>query len=142
MRKIFLTYIIFGLFNFANAQSHKIKSIEKAVNQLTAAMISGDREALANIVSDHLSYGHSGGHVEGKEEFVEKIASGKSDFVTIDISDQTIDIDGNTGIVRHILNATTNDAGKPGVVKLKVLLVFKKQNGSWKLIARQAVKFS
>jgi ketosteroid isomerase-like protein len=142
MKKIFFSFLAFVFLNSLNAQSHKIKSIEKAVNQLTAAMISGDREALANIVSDHLSYGHSGGHVEGKEEFVEKIASGKSDFVTIDISDQTIDIDGNTGIVRHTLNATTNDSGKPGLVKLKVLLVFKKQNGSWKLIARQAVKFS
>lgn len=142
MRKIFLTYIIFGLFNFANAQKHKIKAIENAVNQLTSAMISGDRLELSKIVSEHLSYGHSGGHVEGKDDFIEKIASGKSDFLTINISDQTIDIAGNTGIVRHTLNATTNDSGKPSIVKLKVLLIFKKQQSAWKLIARQAIKFS
>lgn len=142
MRKIFLTYIIFGLFNFAKAQNHKIKAIENAVNQLTSAMISGDRLELSKIVSEHLSYGHSGGHVEGKDDFIEKIASGKSDFLTINISDQTIDIAGNTGIVRHTLNATTNDSGKPSIVKLKVLLIFKKQQSAWKLIARQAIKFS
>ena len=58
MKKIFFSFLAFVFLNSLNAQSHKIKSIEKAVNQLTAAMISGDREALANIVSDHLSYGH------------------------------------------------------------------------------------
>jgi ketosteroid isomerase-like protein len=78
--------------------------------------------------------------VEGKAEFVEKIASGKSDFVTIDISEQTIDIIGKTAVVRHMFNATTNDGGKPGTVKLKVLLIFQKENGAWKLLARQAVK--
>ena len=38
------------------------------------------------------------------------------------------------------MSATTNDGGKPGVVKLKVLLIFQLENGSWKMIARQAVK--
>ena len=39
-----------------------------------------------------------------------------------------------------MFNATTNDGGKPGTVKLKVLLIFQKENGAWKLLARQAVK--
>jgi ketosteroid isomerase-like protein len=78
--------------------------------------------------------------VEGKAEFVEKIASGKSNFVTINITEQSIDIVGKTAIVRHMFDATTNDGGKPGIVKLKILLIFQKEGGSWKLLARQAVK--
>jgi ketosteroid isomerase-like protein len=122
------------------AQTKKEMAVQAAVNKLTAAMISGDRAELEAVASSHLSYGHSGGHVEGRVEFVEKIASGKSDFVTIDISEQTIELVGKTSIVRHSFNATTNDNGKPGVVKLKVLLVFQKEEGAWKMIARQAVK--
>jgi ketosteroid isomerase-like protein len=122
------------------AQSKQQIQVKTAVEKLTSAMISGEREALEMIVSKHLSYGHSGGHVEGKAEFVEKIATGKSDFVTIDITEQSIDVLGKTAIVRHILNATTNDSGKPGVVKLKILLIFKKEQGRWKMLARQAVK--
>lgn len=135
----FLFLFTLSLFEL-QAQSKKEKSVQVAVNNLIAAMISGDRQALEQSASAHLSYGHSGGHVEGRTEFVEKIASGKSDFVTIDIVDQTIDIVGKTAIVRHNFNATTNDAGKPGTVKLKVLLIFKKENGTWKMLARQAVK--
>ena len=140
MKKIVLLFLTICVFVFAQAQSKKEIAVQAAVNKLSAAMISGDRSELEAIASVHLSYGHSGGHVEGKSEFVEKIASGKSDFVTIDISEQTIDIVGKTAIVRHLLNATTNDGGKAGVVKLKVLLIFQKEGGAWKMLARQAVK--
>ncbi len=140
MKKLVLLFLFSISLSLTHAQSKKQIAVEAIVNQLTAAMISGERTELEIVASEHLSYGHSGGHVEGKSEFVEKIASGKSDFVTIDITDQTIDIVGKTAIVRHQFNATTNDGGKPGIVKLKVLLIFQKENGVWKLLARQAVK--
>ena len=122
------------------AQSNDIIEVGNAVEKLRKAMIDGNKKELEGIVMNELSYGHSGGHVEGKDEFVEKIVSGKSDFVTIDLTDQVITISGNTAIVRHKLNATTNDNNKPGEVHLLVLLVFQKQKGEWKLLARQAVK--
>lgn len=43
--------------------------------------------------------------------------------------------------MRHILTAKTNDSGKPGDVHLRILLIFQKEGGSWKLLARQAVKW-
>jgi len=141
MKKVLtLIVVLFASLQWVSAQNKKIDAVEKSVNRLTAAMISGDRAALNESVSDSLSYGHSGGHVEGKEEFVEKLASGKSDFVTINITDQSIRVYGKTAIVRHSLEAQTNDGGKPATVKLKILLVFANEKGDWKLLARQAVK--
>jgi ketosteroid isomerase-like protein len=141
MKKVLaLLVVLFASLQLVSAQNKKVAAVEKSINRLTAAMISGDRAALNESVSDNLSYGHSGGHVEGKEEFVEKLASGKSDFVTINITEQSISVYGKTAIVRHNLEAQTNDGGKPANVKLKILLVFAKENGDWKLLARQAVK--
>lgn len=140
MKNIFPLFVLIVLTFNSNAQTNKLNAVQVAISKLSAAMISADSIALDEITSSHLSYGHSGGHVEGKTEFIQKIVSGKSDFVTIDISDQTIDIVGKSAIVRHTLNATTNDNGKPGLVKLKVLLIFQKEKGVWKMIARQAVK--
>jgi ketosteroid isomerase-like protein len=141
MKKVLtLIVVLFASLQWVSAQNKKIDAVEKSVNRLTAAMISGDRAALNESVSDSLSYGHSGGHVEGKEEFVEKLASGKSDFVSINITDQSIRVYGKTAIVRHSLEAQTNDGGKPATVKLKILLVFANEKGDWKLLARQAVK--
>ena len=122
------------------AQSVKIRNIQTAIDNLKNAMVSGDRLQLEKIASDKLSYGHSGGHIEGKSEFIEKIVSGKSDFVSIDFTEQTISVVGKNAIVRHQLSAVTNDNGKPGNVKIKVLLIFLKEKGQWKMLARQAVK--
>ena len=78
--------------------------------------------------------------VEDKKAFVTALASGASDFVTIELSNQVIKVSGNTAWVRHTLNGTNLDGGVSGVVKLHVLLIWQKQNGAWKLLARQAVK--
>ena len=133
MKKTILFLLFFSFAVVTNAQSKK----ETAV-----AMVDGVKDKLEAVVSDKLSYGHSGGHVEGKAEFVEKIVSGKSDFVSIYLTEQTISINGKTAVVRHILTAKTNDSGKPGDVHLRILLIFQKEGGSWKLLARQAVKMA
>lgn len=127
-----------GISSFA--QSKQEMAVAEAVESLRNAMVSGDQKALNDLTDDALSYGHSGGKVESKKDFVENIVSGRSDFVTIDLTNQTIQVTGKTAVVRHILSATTNDNGKPGTVKIAILLVWQKQKGGWKLLARQAVK--
>ena len=141
IKKLFFTGIVLlSVLTAIKAQSKDETAVTGAVEKLRKAMIDGNREALESIVLEQLSYGHSSGHVEGKTEFVEKIVSGKSDFVTIELKDQTISVSGNTAVVRHQLNATTNDNGKPGEVHLLILLIFQKDHKQWKLLARQAVK--
>jgi Domain of unknown function (DUF4440) len=141
IKKLLFTVITLLSITIAvNAQSKDETAVGNAVEKLRKAMIDGNREQLESIASDKLSYGHSSGQVQDKTVFVEKIVSGASDFVTIDLSEQTISISGNTAIVRHKLEARTNDGGKPAEVHLFVLLVFQKDHKQWKLLARQAVK--
>jgi ketosteroid isomerase-like protein len=122
------------------SQSKQEKAVAEAVESLRSAMISGEQNALNALTDDALSYGHSSGKVEVKKDFIENIVSGKSDFVTIELANQTIQVTGKTAVVRHALSATTNDGGKPGAVKLSILLIWQKQKAGWKLLARQAVK--
>ena len=142
MKKILLaSLIIAGIFNPNIVLSQKAeKEVADAVENLRLLMIDPDSVKLATLVSDKLSYGHSGGHIEDRANFIQTLTSGKSDFVAIDLSDQQVTIVDKMAIVRHILNATNNDGGKPGTVKLSVLTVWYKEKGGWKLVARQAVK--
>lgn len=143
MKRILFGFAVFTIgFFAANAQTRQEKAVADAVEQLRKAMVDADKGILENLVSEHLSYGHSGGAVDDKALFVEKIVSGKSDFISIDLSEQTIAVSGKTAVVRHILKAKTYDGGKPGEVHLRILLVWQKQAGRWKLLARQAVKMS
>ena len=123
----------------AQAQSKDEVAVANAVEALKKAMIDADKTALENLATDELSYGHSGGKVEDKAEFVRAIVSGESDFVTIDLTEQTIKIVGNNAIVRHKLFDKTNNKGQAGTANIAILLVWQKQNGQWQLVARQAV---
>jgi len=124
----------------ALGQSQEEKAVAKAVENLRLALISGDAKALDALAADNLSYWHSSGKHEDKAAFIESLTTGKSDFVSIDLTDQTIKVSGNVAIVHHILSAKTNDNGQPGQVKIGILLVFQKQGTDWKLFARQAYK--
>ena len=141
MKKIILTAIlVFSVCNLLQAQTKQEKAVANAVEQLRKAMLDADSVMLDKLTSPQLSYGHSGGSIDDKTVFVQKIVSGKSDFVTLEFPGQTISVSKNTAIVRHKLNAVTNDSGKPGEVHLAVLLVWQKLHGEWKLLARQAIK--
>jgi hypothetical protein len=115
--------------------------VSQKVEQLRQAMIDGDGKALKQLSSPLLSYGHSGGHIEDQAAFIEKIVSGKSDFVTMELADQSVRISGDVALVRHNLNADIKDGGVASSIHLGVLLVWQKQAGEWKLLARQAFKY-
>lgn len=140
MKQIILSITLLLTMTTLLAQTKDETAVANAVEELRKAMVDADKNVLENLVMDKLSYGHSSGHIDDKKEFVEKIASGKSDFETLEFTEQSISISEKTAIVRHILNAKTNDGGKPGEVHLRVLLIWQKQAGKWKLLARQAAK--
>jgi ketosteroid isomerase-like protein len=122
------------------AQTKAEMQLKNSVELLRKAMVDVDKTVLNRLTDNELSYGHSGGKIEDKAAFINALVSGESDFVTIELTDQTIEIVGKTAIVRHNLAATTNNGGKAAAVKLHVLNIWQKQNGSWRLLARQAVK--
>jgi len=137
---VFFT-LIATVFGFkAQAQSKDSTAIAAAVESLRKLMVDPNKAALEKITMDVLSYGHSSGKVQTKAEFIDALTSGASDFVSIDLTEQSIKLSGNTAIVRHVLSANTNDGGKPGTVKLGILTIWQKLQGQWKLLARQAVK--
>jgi hypothetical protein len=124
----------------AVAQGKDDPGLIAAVEAFRKVLIDPDKKALDKLTMDELTYGHSSGLIQDKAAFEDALLSGSSDFVSIDLTDQTINIVGNTAWVRHTLSAVTNDGGKPGTTHLSVLLVWMKQKGQWKLLARQAVK--
>ena len=134
---LFATFII-ALPFLVNAQQQA--SVEETVTMFIKALETADKGVLNSLVSDKLSYGHSSGRIENKNEFVASLVSGSSDFIKIDIADQSITELKDMAIVRHNLMATTNDSGKPGKVKLHVMLVWQNNQGHWLLVARQATK--
>lgn len=140
MKRILVFLLLATSTMILKAQTGAESKVAAAVEKLRLAMVSGNRADLETVASKELSYGHSSGKLEDFATFVETIASGKSDFLSIDFTKQTIKVSGKTALVRHELHAKTNDGGKPGEVHLGILLVWQKDGKEWKLLGRQAYK--
>lgn len=144
MKKIILSLLLITSCVFAKAQettgagSKEETEVAAVVEKLRAAMISGNKADLESVVSADLTYGHSGGKIQNKAAFVDDITSKRSDFKTIELTKQSITIQNNVAIVRHVLIADTNDGGKPAHINLGIVLVLKKEKKDWKIIARRA----
>lgn len=136
--KVILFLLVLS-YNFSFSQPEK--EVEMVVEKLRLAMIDPTLEGLKSVTSTDLSYGHSSGLMENQTEFMEALVSGKSDFKSIVTSEQSIVLTGkNIALVRHKLKGETFNAGVVGAVSLGVLLVWNKEKGEWKLVARQAFK--
>lgn len=140
MKKLFTLLMFSSVFTVATAQSKDEAAVAGAVESLRKAMVDADKAGLEKVTAPSLTYGHSNGRIEDRASFIGNLLSGYTDFVTMDLSAQSIIITGPTAIVRHTLSGKTNDSGKPGNVTLYVMLVWQKEKGEWKLIGRQAVK--
>lgn len=134
------TLLLFMVGATGYGQKKNAEAVKEAVAKLNKAMVDADGATLYKMTYQGLSYGHSSGVIQDQKEFVEGITSGRSDFVSIDLTDQSVEVVGNAATVRHILSAKTFDNKVPGTVRLQILLVWVKSHGKWKLLSRQAVK--
>ncbi|MBK8390224.1 MAG: TIM barrel protein [Saprospiraceae bacterium] len=125
---------------YLRSLNYETQALELSVEALRRAMVNGDSLALRSLTSERLTYGHSSGKIEDRESFVTSLVTKTSDFESIILSDQEVSVEGDVAWVRHILKGNTIDTGKPSPVNLKILLIWTKEGGIWKLLARQAVR--
>jgi hypothetical protein len=132
-------FICFG----ASAQS-KEEEVWKRVEALSNAVFSTkDSMAIKDLVSNNLTYGHSGGNVENKQAMVHNASVSKTMYKNSEFERLSIDVDKKSAIVRHTFRAiSVDEKGTETPLNLGLLQVWKKENGKWRLWARQAVKIA
>ena len=135
-----ISAIIICIWNSTFAQSTDEGLIAEALERFKVAMVQPDSIALADLASDDLEYVHSSGTVRNKQGFIEEFVKRQTNFAKVDILAQTIKISGDNAIVRHRLVADAKNPGYPSVVDIIILMVWRKENGKWKMLARQAAK--
>lgn len=137
--------LVFALLLFSNlAFSQSEKEVDEAVQKLRTALLAEDAITLKNLTSANLSYGHSGGVIENQEEFVAVFTSKKSDYKTWEVSDQTISFHGkDLAIVRQNVYAeiVTIATGAINNLNMGLMMIWVKEKGDWKLLARQSFRF-
>ena len=118
-----------------------IDEVQRAVSTFNKVMVNPTAELMETLCSEELTYGHSSGLIQNRDEFIDDLVNGPFDFLTLEAADQTIHISGNTAIVRHIFLAKGTNAGEAVDVRIGNMQVYQKgKDGKLRLLARQAYK--
>jgi hypothetical protein len=122
------------------AESADEAAVAQAVEALRKAIFGQEKAQLEALCAEQLSYGHSGGRVETKAQFIDGVMSRKAILKALTLSEHTIAIVGSDAIARHTWTSDSETDGKMTNTKIGVLQVWQKQGGTWKLLARQAFR--
>ena len=125
---------------YLKSLDYDIQALEISVKKLHEAMIKPDSVALRNLTTEELTYGHSTGLIDSRESFMSSLLSGQTDVSKIDVKNQEITIKGDVAWVRSNTTIELTEAANKRLVDLKMLYVWVKEKGFWRLLARQAVR--
>jgi ketosteroid isomerase-like protein len=117
-------------------------AVTQAVEALRKATLTQDKAQLETLAADQVSYGHSSGVVQNKAELIDGVMTRKGTVKSIDFPELKVSVVGNAAIARHLWISEGETDGKPITTKIGVVQVWQKQDGGWKLLARQGYKLT
>ena len=112
----------------------------ETVEAFRKAMIASDHAAFDALCAAQLSYGHSTGKIQTKEEFIADATSGKAKWKVLEFVNVRNTVAGPNAISRFTLTGELESDGKVIPIGIGVLMVWQKQGNAWKLLARQGFK--
>jgi ketosteroid isomerase-like protein len=115
-------------------------AIAQAVEDYRNGLVSANAAKLATLCMEELTYGHVHGLLQTKAEFVADVVSRRITWKSLDFENVTNHIVGDCAISRLIYIAENESGGAPHSSRFQVIMVWCRQDGQWKLLARQAFK--
>jgi ketosteroid isomerase-like protein len=126
------------------AQVTAEQDVWKRVEELNhAVFMTRDATVIRSMVADPLTYGHSDGRIENRDQMVSNASNSANRYREAKTERVSVSVDGNTAITRHTFSALqTNAQGKEAPLAIGVLQVWLRHGGQWLLAGRQAVRLS
>lgn len=123
------------------ADDPALAAVRAADDERVSAVLAADRARLAAILSPELHYAHSSGHIDTAASLVDAISSKRTVYEAFDYKDRKFTLAG-PGIVlmtgRVISKA--GPQGKPNILDLNYLAVWRLEGGKWRFLAWQSCK--
>jgi ketosteroid isomerase-like protein len=98
----------------------------------------GDLAKLDRLLSDDLTYTHSGGTMDTKQQFLDALRSGKRKYESIDFREVNVRQYGKAAIVTSRPQVHVISSGHDTQFRPRFLHVWVNQNGTWRLVAHQS----
>jgi len=124
----------------AGADAADEAAVTQSVETLRKALLEQDKAKLDQVASTQISYGHSDGRVETKDQFITGVMTRKQTVKSLAFPELKVAVVGNAAVVRHIYLSDSELEGKATTTRIGALQVWQKQDGGWKLLARQGFR--
>jgi hypothetical protein len=124
----------------ADADAGDEAAVTQSVEILRRALLEADKAKLEQVASAQISYGHSDGRVETKEQLINAVMTRKQVVKSLAFPELKVSVVGNAAIARHIYLSESERDGKATTTRIGALQVWQKQDGDWKLLARQGFR--
>ena len=142
MRFLTLLFCLFFFVGFSQTYSKKEKALLIQVSKLDSLMENNDSKIL-ELFSDDVSFGHSNGWLQNKDDFKKDFESGKVKYQSVKQTElKELKIKNKFANIRRIIAVKGLYKNETFEMKLSVLEFWIQQKGIWKLWSRQSVKIN
>jgi hypothetical protein len=126
----------------AGAAAADDPALTQSIETLRQGILQGDRAKLDQVAASQISYGHSDGRVQNKQEFIDGVMTRKQVQKSLTFPEMKVFVVGNMAVARHIYQGESELDGKQTSTRIGALQVWQKQDSGWKLLARQGFKLA
>lgn len=138
MRLIFLLgLLVCRLSVFSQTEEEKLTTTLKEFHQ---ALVNKNTVSINQQTDKALSYGHSNGWVETKNDMIKNLETGYLDYHIYKEDSLQVVVNGTMAHARFVADINVTLNGNTGNYHLRVLEVWWKKGKRWLLFARQAVR--
>ncbi len=126
----------------AQAESNPVaeKEVLAAMDTWKQAVMKKDRDLFDKTLHPDLTYGHSSGLVETKQQSIDHIVNSQVIYQAVNFSDTKVTVHGDTAFVTGLVDYHQKSGGNVTVIHLLVLTAWVKGPQGWQMIARQSTR--
>jgi uncharacterized protein (TIGR02246 family) len=139
-RRLLLTVCIPAILVAAGPE----ESVREAEKEWAVAVVKKDYDVLNRVLADDLTYTHSDGRLDSKQNFIEALRSGKQTYSAAE--HQSIDVrmlGKDVALVRGRLRMTAAVTGQTATpANFSILRVYRLKDGRWQLTAHQSARLA
>ncbi len=116
------------------------QEVRRAETDRFTAMVKRDLATVDKLLAPELIYTHGDGRVIDKAAFIADLKTGDFKYVSIEPTDITVRIFGDTAIVAGGAGMQVVNKGVPAQIRIRYTNTQLRRNGSWQMVSWQATR--
>lgn len=106
------------------------------------ALVENDVEALEQILAGDLTYVHSNGMLDTRESYIGALRSGRTRYLTMDMSDVAVRSLGDAALINAKFDARVQVGDREVNPVARVLIAYAKRDGRWQMVAWESTSIA